>query len=263
MLQVGTLVLLLALAAFSLAACGDDEEETTTTLELTTTSELETTTSLTTGTTAAGVMGPFVIELSGAEAVPPVQTDATGTFTLEIGAGGADGATTTSSDVTGTTSASGTTDDDTTSTAGAGSGTTGGASGALGGMALQWTLEVENITDVTAAHIHLGATGENGDVLIPLYTGPVKEGEFSGTLAEGTLSLADIPVVQGMTPDQVFGAIQSGGTYVNVHTEQNPNGEIRGQIVFTPGGAGGVGGTTTTDVMGTDTTDDDDTTTSS
>jgi hypothetical protein len=249
---MGVLVLLLALAAFSLAACGDDEEATTTTVAEATTTELETTTSEETETTAAGLAGPFVIQLTGDEEVPPVQTDATGTFTIEIGAGGSGTTGTTSGATTGTTAATGATtgDDDSTSTAGASAG------GALAGMSLQWTLEVENIMDATAAHIHLGAPGENGGVLIPLYTGEVKAGSFSGVLAEGTLSLADIPAVEGMSPEQILASIQSGGTYVNVHTEANPGGEIRGQIAFTPG----MGGTVTTDGAATGTTEDDDTT---
>jgi hypothetical protein len=247
------LTLLLVLAAFSLAACGDDEE-TTTTAGATTSSEAETTTSMATETTAGGLAAPIVIQLTGQEEVPPVTTDATGTFTLEFVVGGS--GTDTTAAGTGTTTGG----DTTSSEPGDGTTTTAsGAGGALGGMALQWTLEVEGMMDVTAAHIHLGARGQNGNVLVPLFTGPTKEGEFSGVLAEGTLTLADLPAVEGMTPDQILAVIQSGGTYVNVHTTQNPNGEIRGQIELMSAG----GASTGTTSGGTDTTaGGDDTTTS-
>jgi len=37
--------------------------------------------------------------------------------------------------------------------------------------------------------------------------------------------------IQGKTIDDLRNAMQNGTTYVNIHTEQNPNGEIRGQIM--------------------------------
>lgn len=66
----------------------------------------------------------------------------------------------------------------------------------------------------TAAHIHNGAAGVNGPVVIPLSAGGPGEWTGSGTL----------------TPAQVA-ALTSGNNYVNVHTPANPGGEIRGQIV--------------------------------
>ena len=35
----------------------------------------------------------------------------------------------------------------------------------------------------------------------------------------------------GKSISDLVGKMQSGETYVNVHTEANPNGEIRGQII--------------------------------
>jgi hypothetical protein len=66
----------------------------------------------------------------------------------------------------------------------------------------------------TAAHLHLGAVGVNGGIVVPL--NPTSANTFTGT---GTL-----------TPAQAT-ALSSGGTYVNVHTAANPGGEIRGQVV--------------------------------
>ena len=65
----------------------------------------------------------------------------------------------------------------------------------------------------SAAHIHTGRSGQPGDVAIPL-CGPCSS-PGSGTANATASTLA---------------AIQSGGTYVNVHTGMNAAGEIRGQI---------------------------------
>ena len=67
----------------------------------------------------------------------------------------------------------------------------------------------------TAAHIHLGATGVNGAVIVPLAsTGP---GVFS------------VPAETTFTADQ-FKAYKQGNLYFNAHSAAFPGGEIRGQI---------------------------------
>ena len=71
------------------------------------------------------------------------------------------------------------------------------------------------------AHIHLGAAGENGDVIFPLNVS-LDNGETSGIFSLSTT----------LTPDQVS-AFNTGNLYINVHSEENQGGEIRGQI--TPG----------------------------
>jgi len=67
----------------------------------------------------------------------------------------------------------------------------------------------------TAAHIHQGAVGVAGGVIIPL-----------------TLIGTDTAVVPDGTTltDAQYTAFLAGDLYVNVHTTANPNGEIRGQL---------------------------------
>jgi hypothetical protein len=80
---------------------------------------------------------------------------------------------------------------------------------------LRYEVQVEGLSGpAIAAHIHTGATGVPGDVLIPLDHEALR-GEVE------------------ITPEQLA-AIESGDTYVNVHTEANPDGEIRGQIAACP-----------------------------
>ena len=73
------------------------------------------------------------------------------------------------------------------------------------------------------AHIHQGKSGENGQpITTPLQMGKGKitSSDLQGPLAGKQLSdLVDI--------------IKNGQAYVNVHTDQNQNGEIRGQIMST------------------------------
>ncbi len=107
---------------------------------------------------------------------------------------------------------------------------------------LQYKVNVANISNVFAAHIHCGATGVNGPVGVTLFVGAPAGGGVNGTLAEGTITGPDPGNGCGWVDlDDVLAAMESGATYVNVHTNDGvapphtgpgdfPGGEIRGQI---------------------------------
>ena len=97
-------------------------------------------------------------------------------------------------------------------------GTKVGASGkftvTVSGTTLTWKLTFGHLSgSATAAHIHSGVKGKAGPVLIPL-CGPCASGA-SGTATVTSAQVADMA---------------AGKDYVNVHTNKNGNGEIRGQI---------------------------------
>jgi len=102
---------------------------------------------------------------------------------------------------------------------------------AMGGKELTYKLTVEDIENVTAAHIHIAKKGKNGPPVAGLFAGPKKEGKFSGTLGEGTITDKDlVGPMAGKTVKDLVKALRSGGLYVNVHTDKYPDGELRGQI---------------------------------
>ena len=67
----------------------------------------------------------------------------------------------------------------------------------------------------TAAHIHEGAAGANGPVIVP----------FTKT-ADNTF---EAPAGAKMNESQCA-AYKAGRTYVNVHSAKNPGGEVRAQL---------------------------------
>ena len=77
----------------------------------------------------------------------------------------------------------------------------------IGGSDLVGNLE-------SAIHIHIGKAGENGAIIRNLMVDEA-DGEFSGAF--------DLS-------DQQVDALIADGLYVNLHTEGNPSGELRGQI---------------------------------
>lgn len=85
---------------------------------------------------------------------------------------------------------------------------------------------------VTQAHIHSGSPGENGPIVVTLFTlNPVQNDvSINGSIAANNLE----GPMQGKTVAELIDAIKNNTTYVNVHTEQNPNGEIRGQLADIP-----------------------------
>ncbi|MBI5029536.1 MAG: CHRD domain-containing protein [Chloroflexi bacterium] len=111
------------------------------------------------------------------------------------------------------------------------------------GTAFHYKLNVANIENVVAAHIHLGASTVNGPVVAFLY-GPAAPGggRTNGVLAEGTITAANLVGPLARQPlSALIAAMEAGNTYTNVHTNDGvaptntgagdfPGGEIRGQI---------------------------------
>lgn len=123
----------------------------------------------------------FTTELSGENAVPPIEVDATGEATVTIS------------------------DDE---------------------QSVSWDITYSDLTGPPAAgHIHHGAADENGPVMIPFDS--VTETGTSGTFAASAYQGGE-----GLPEDWdgVLEAIRSGNSYVNIHTEAYPGGEIRGQL---------------------------------
>ena len=89
-------------------------------------------------------------------------------------------------------------------------------------------LRLRNIQGVTAGHIHSGKPGENGPVVVTLfkYTSPKDQVSEVGKLTADKLQWP----MAGKKISDLTTAMTNGGTYVNIHTEKNPNGEIRGEI---------------------------------
>jgi hypothetical protein len=93
---------------------------------------------------------------------------------------------------------------------------------------------------VTQAHIHFGAEAQSGGISAFLCTnvgGPVGTQACPAQPATitGTIVPDDVigPAAQGIDPgefSELVDAIRAGATYVNVHTEKYPAGEIRAQL---------------------------------
>ena len=99
------------------------------------------------------------------------------------------------------------------------------------GQSITYRLIVANIENVVAAHIHSGAEGVPGPVVVGLYSAPPAGGRIQGVIAEGTIAATT----------SLLALLRSGDSYVNVHTNDGvpptntgagdmASGEIRGQI---------------------------------
>jgi CHRD domain-containing protein len=92
----------------------------------------------------------------------------------------------------------------------------------------EYSINASNIQDATAGHIHLGAKGENGPVVYTLfkYDTPVNEVSEKGSIIENKF---EGPMTGKHMSDLAKAGVE-GMLYINIHSEQNPNGELRGQI---------------------------------
>jgi CHRD domain-containing protein len=95
-----------------------------------------------------------------------------------------------------------------------------------GASTVSYHVSVSAITRVTQVHIHSGGAGATGPIRVNLFTGPMT-GRENGTLADATFAASD---VQGESLDTLLGELRDGTAYVDVHTRDNPDGALRGQV---------------------------------
>jgi hypothetical protein len=154
---------------------------------------------------AQGNLG-FTATLSGTEVVPPVKTSGTGMANFEVSEN-----------------------------------------------SLSYQVNILNTAKVTSVQIHKGTPGTNGDAIATVF----KPKDNGRNLIENMPKISDISSttqrsssfsysgnidelaltgpLKGKTVSDLVLAMQSGETYVVVHTEDYPKGELRGQILENEG----------------------------
>jgi hypothetical protein len=99
------------------------------------------------------------------------------------------------------------------------------------GNSMTYRIRVAHINGVTMAHIHSGSIGKNGSIVVTLFKSATPTGPMNGPLSQGTITSANLEgSLKGKTISDLVKLINDGKAYANVHTQQNPKGEIRGQI---------------------------------
>jgi hypothetical protein len=117
------------------------------------------------------------------------------------------------------------------------------------GKSIDFQLVVNDIRNVTQAHIHMAPKGTNGGIVVWFFPSvkataalPGGGGEHHGMLAQGTFTAADLRgALAGHPLSDLIAAIAAGKAYVNVHTDDGvapantgagdfPGGEVRGQL---------------------------------
>ncbi|HSM55307.1 MAG TPA: S8 family serine peptidase [Candidatus Sulfomarinibacteraceae bacterium] len=93
------------------------------------------------------------------------------------------------------------------------------------------TVNTTELITLTAAHVHTGTVGTNGPVIHPTFpfTQPVP--------VEDTISWGG----EAIFSDDEEAALFAGNLYINVHSTDNPGGEIRGQIYMDETSGDGAG----------------------
>ena len=116
------------------------------------------------------------------------------------------------------------------------SNSTGRFQGTIAGdnKSISYKLTFSKLTSrTTAAHIHVGAKGAAGPVVVWFCGGGGRPScPASGTVT-GTVRAANVVAGGDIKKGDLAGlikAIQAGNAYVNVHSTKYPAGEIRGQI---------------------------------
>lgn len=120
------------------------------------------------------------------------------------------------------------------------------------GTSLSYQLSYSRLQGtVTQAHIHIAQRGVNGNIVIFLCSNlgngpagtqacPPSPGSVSGTItADDVVANAAAQGIAAGELGEVLRAMRNGVTYVNVHSDLFPTGEIRGQLRFGRGGAEG------------------------
>jgi len=111
---------------------------------------------------------------------------------------------------------------------------------------IKYKINITGITDATAAHIHQGNSGQNGEPVVDLLAEGNKQKTSNGFFINGSIVDSSlIGPMKGKSLSDLVSSMNDGNNYVNVHTQEHPDGEARGQLELS-------GSTNTTSTIGND-----------
>ncbi|MDQ0206059.1 CHRD domain-containing protein [Alkalicoccobacillus murimartini] len=96
------------------------------------------------------------------------------------------------------------------------------------GSYLEYWVEAEYLEDAVAGHLHSGPKGENGPPKELVLFETDEPMDYNGEVASGTLTEDDL--VGELTWQEFSMALVAGEVYIDIHTEEYPDGELRGQL---------------------------------
>jgi CHRD domain len=102
------------------------------------------------------------------------------------------------------------------------------------GMSMNYEVYVTDIDDIILAQIYQGQEGENGPAVSTLirFKDTTPTGPVNGLLTQGIITADNLQgPLSGKQVSDLTDLIENNNTYVEVQTTENPNGEIRGQII--------------------------------
>ncbi len=111
---------------------------------------------------------------------------------------------------------------------------TGTATFRLSGTTVNYTITATGLSgSVAASHIHVGAPGVSGPIVLPFPGSAISNGSNGSATISGSFTSADVtpqsnPPINNL--DDLLAQMKAGNTYTNIHTAAHPGGEIRGQI---------------------------------
>lgn len=96
---------------------------------------------------------------------------------------------------------------------------------------LKFSIKIAGMDKIKKACLHIGKPHEDGDVVAELYKSDTPQDEVIGDLCHGKLNSYDLKgPLEGKKINDLVTKMEREEAYVNILTEDNPKGKIRGQI---------------------------------
>jgi hypothetical protein len=100
------------------------------------------------------------------------------------------------------------------------------------GTQVSYWVNLTGLNEISGAHIHNGTAGQNGDIVASLSGQQAAENGNNASISiKGNITQNDLQgPLEGKELSELASLMSDGIVYVNVHTGEFQNGEIRGQI---------------------------------
>jgi hypothetical protein len=96
---------------------------------------------------------------------------------------------------------------------------------------LKFSIKIAGMDKIKKASLHIGKPYEDGEVVAELYKSETPQDEVIGDLCHGKLNSYDLKgPLQGKNINDLVTKMEQEEAYVNILTEDNPKGKIRGQV---------------------------------